>query len=243
MTQKRGLRRSRDLFASFLVEQPDPDRFYGHLAADSLATLADYVDVRGRLVLDVGAGPAQFAAAFRAAGARYVPLDHDPTVSSVADGGIVGSALALPVADRSVDVVFSSNLLEHVPDVEAVADEMVRVLKPGGVLYLSYTNWLSPWGGHEASPWHWVSADYAVRRYQRRHGRLPKNRLGETIFRTSIAQGLTWARDHSDIEILAARPRYLPDGFRILLRLPGVREILTWNLLLIVRRRPERPTA
>ncbi len=236
--QRRGLRRSRDLFASFLVEQSDPDRFYGHLAADSLATLSEHVEVRDRIVVDVGAGPAQFAAAFRAAGAHYVPLDHDPHVASVADGGIVGSALALPLATGSIDIVFSSNLLEHVPDVEGVADEMVRVLRPGGVLYLSYTNWLSPWGGHEASPWHWVSGDYAARRYERKHGKPPKNRLGETIHRTSIAQGLTWATRTPDIEILAARPRYLPDTFRHLLRLPGVREILTWNLLLVVRKRP-----
>ncbi|MBK6887732.1 MAG: class I SAM-dependent methyltransferase [Tetrasphaera sp.] len=240
--QARGIRRSRRLFASFLVEQTDPQRFYGDLATDSLATLAEWVDVRDRLVLDVGAGPAQFADAFRGAGARYVPLDHDRSVPSVAGGGVVGSALALPIASGSVDIVFCSNLLEHVPDLEAVADELVRVLRPGGVLYLSYTNWLSPWGGHEASPWHWVSGGYAVRRYRRRHGRPPKNRLGETIFRTSIAQGLRWARSHPDVEALAARPRYLPDRARVLLAVPGLREVLTWNLLLLVRRRDPAST-
>lgn len=237
--QPRGLRRSKELFASFLVEQTDPDRFYGDLAADSLAGLSEWVDVRDQVVLDVGAGPAQFAAAFRRAGARYVPVDYDPAVPSVADGGIVGSATDLPIASGSVDVVFCSNLLEHVPDVEGAADEMVRVLRPGGVLYLCYTNWLSPWGGHEASPWHYVSGEYAIRRYRRRHGKAPKNRLGETLYRTSIAQGLGWAQSHPDVQILVARPRYLPDVARHLLRVPGLREFLTWNLLLILRRRPD----
>ncbi|HHT8842886.1 TPA: class I SAM-dependent methyltransferase, partial [Burkholderia cenocepacia] len=71
-------------------------------------------------------------------------------------GGVVGDALRLPLADGSVDVVFSSNMWEHVPHPEAVADELLRVTRPGGLLFLSYTNWLSPWGGHETSPWHWL---------------------------------------------------------------------------------------
>ena len=103
MSQHRGLRRSSHLFRSFLVEQTDPDRFYGDLAADSVATLADHVALNRQLVLDVGAGPRQFAEAFRARGARYVAVDHDPTVASVADGGVTGSALALPVADAAAD--------------------------------------------------------------------------------------------------------------------------------------------
>ena len=237
MRQQRGLGRSVRLFRSFLVEQTDPDRFYGDLADDSVATLREHTDLDGALVLDVGAGPHQFARAFRGQGARYVAVDHDPTVSSVADGGVTGSAMALPVADASADVLFSSNLLEHVPDFAAVADEMVRVTRPGGVLYLSYTNWWSPWGAHEASPWHWLGAGYAARRYERTHGHPPKNLLGRTLYRVSVAEGIDWARHRDDVEVLGLRPRYLPDVARHLLVVPGLREVVTWNLLLILRRR------
>ncbi len=238
MTQQRGLRRSARLFRSFLVEQTDPDRFYGELAADSVETLADLDDLAGKVVLDVGAGPRQFAQAFRGRGATYVALDHDRTVSSVADGGVAGSAVALPFADGSVDIVFSSNLLEHVPDFSLVADEMVRVTRPGGLLYLSYTNWMSPWGAHEASPWHWLGADYALRHYVCKHGHPPKNRVGETMFKVSVRQGLDWGRRQPDVEVLVARPRYLPDVARHVLSVPGLREVATWNLLLVLRRRP-----
>lgn len=230
------MRRSVRLFSAFLVEQTDPHRFYSELAADSLALLGEHTDLRGRTVLDVGAGPSEFARAFRAAGARYVPLDHDPGVASVRDGGLVGDALRLPLADGCVDVVFSSNMWEHVPQPRAVADELLRVTRPGGIVFLSYTNWLSPWGGHETSPWHWLGGQRAIRRYARVHGHAPKNRVGETLYRVSVQEGLDWAKG-APADVLAARPRYLPDAWAGLLRLPGVREVLTWNLLLILRRR------
>lgn len=228
------------LFRSFMVEQTDPDRFYGELAADSLAGLSEVTDLVGRTVLDVGAGSEHFADAFRAAGALYIPVDCDPRAPALARVGVVGSAGALPIADASVDIVFSSNLLEHVPDIHVVADDLIRVLKPGGVLYLSYTNWLSPWGGHETSPWHWLGVTYATSRYIRRHGRRPKNRVGENLFKVSVADGLTWARTHPEIDVVVARPRYLPDAARHVLRVKGLREVVTWNLLLILRRRAER---
>lgn len=38
----------------------------------------------------------------------------------------------LPLADRSVDLLVSRAVLEHVPDVAAAARQMARVVKPGG---------------------------------------------------------------------------------------------------------------
>lgn len=219
------------------MEQTRPEVFYGALAQDSIELLQDVTTLGGRTVLDVGAGPEQFAVAFRAAGARYVPVDHDATVSSVRHGGVVATAAALPFADCSIDVVFSSNVWEHVPEPEAVADELVRVTRPGGTVFLSYTNWLSPWGGHETAPWHWLGGQRAARRYERRNGHRPKNLIDDTLFRVSVRQGLNWAQRHPDVEVLVARPRYLPDAAALLLRVPGLREFVTWNLLLVLRKR------
>jgi arsenite methyltransferase len=44
---------------------------------------------------------------------------------------------SLPVADASVDVVISNGVLNLAPDKRAVLDEVARVLKPGGSLYLA----------------------------------------------------------------------------------------------------------
>lgn len=232
-----GLRRSMKLLLAFRVEQTDPRHFYRLLAEDSVNLTRLVVEPRGRLVLDVGAGPAEFAACFSEAGARYVPLDRDEHAASLEVDGLVGTAELLPVRDASVDIVFSSNLLEHVPDPERAADEMMRVVKPGGVLLLSYTNWLSPWGGHETSPFHWFGGARAVARYERKYGRGPKNGLDTNLFRVSVAQMMRWARRRSDAEVLMLQPRYLPPWARWVVRVPLLREFVTWNLLIVLRKR------
>jgi SAM-dependent methyltransferase len=174
------LARSIRLFSAFRREQTDPDFFYGLVARDTVDQLRPYVDLAGALVLDVGCGPGYFSDALRAAGGRVVCVDVDAGEMSarggLPDAAVLGSALQLPMRTGSVDLCFSSNVLEHVPDPFAMADEMVRVTRPGGTVYLSFTNWLSPWGGHETSPWHYLGGHRAARRYQRRTGRPPKNR-------------------------------------------------------------------
>lgn len=57
---------------------------------------------------------------------------------------ILGSATDLPWEDESMDVCVVPGLLEHVREWERCLDEFVRVLKPGGLLYLSTTNKLCP---------------------------------------------------------------------------------------------------
>lgn len=56
----------------------------------------------------------------------------------------VGSATALPWADRSMDVCLLPELLEHVADWKSCLAEAARVLRGGGLLYVSTTNVLCP---------------------------------------------------------------------------------------------------
>jgi SAM-dependent methyltransferase len=206
------------------------------LARDSVRMIGEHGSLAGRTVLDVGAGPVQFAEAFAAAGARYVALDADPSELR-SKPAVAARGERLPVADGSVDVCFSSNLVEHVPAPWRLADELVRATRSGGLVVLAYTNWLSPWGGHETSPWHYLGGYPAAERYGRRYGHPPKNRYGAGLYPVSVAAGLRWATSRPDAELVDARPRYLPAYARALLRLPALREIATWNLWLVLRRR------
>lgn len=56
----------------------------------------------------------------------------------------VSSATSLPWQSGSMDICLCPELLEHVADWQACLSEAVRVLRPGGVLYLSTTNRLCP---------------------------------------------------------------------------------------------------
>jgi arabinofuranan 3-O-arabinosyltransferase len=115
-------------------------------------------------------------------------------------------------------------------------DEMVRVTRPGGIVFASFTPWWSPWGGHETAPWHYLGGEYAVRRYQRRMGRPPKNRVGQSLYPYSVASALAWARGARDATKIDALARYHPWWAQWILRVPVAREVLSWNLALVLRR-------
>ena len=56
----------------------------------------------------------------------------------------IASATDLPWPDCSMDLCIAPELLEHVEDWEACIAEFVRILRPGGALYLSTSNLLCP---------------------------------------------------------------------------------------------------
>ncbi|GGT59108.1 SAM-dependent methyltransferase [Actinomadura citrea] len=234
------LARSVRLLSAFRREQSEPEYFYDLMARDTVAQLGGYADLAGATVVDVGTGSGFFARALTAAGARCTGIDHDLselTAHAVdVPNTLVGSALALPFRTGSVDVCFSSNVLEHVPAPWRMADEMVRVTRPGGTVFLSFTNWLSPWGGHETSPWHYLGGDRAARRYERRNGFPPKNRFGLGLHPVSVASALRWARGNDQVTVLDALPRYHPRWAEAVVRVPGLREVATWNLVLVLRK-------
>lgn len=235
-----SLRRSLALFRAFLREQSDPDRCYTLLARDAVAQVARHTELRGRTVLDVGGGAGHFTEEFRRRGA-YGYL-FEPDVGELGsrgrppEGAVVADGYLLPVPDGVADVCFSSNVLEHVADPETFLSEMVRVTRPGGLIYLSFTNWLSPWGGHETAPWHYLGACRARERYRRRTGREAKHTVGENLFPVHIGPTLRRVRRRQDVRIVSARSRYWPFLPGAVTRVPGLREIATWNLLLILRR-------
>jgi SAM-dependent methyltransferase len=230
------------MFRAFRREQTDGAAFYRVLAEDSAAQVAAHVDLEGAGVLDVGGGPGYFHQAFAARGATYVGIESDAGELTVHQGRrapltALASGTRLPFADGSWDVVYCSNVLEHVATPRLLADELLRVVRPGGTLVLSYTLWWGPHGGHETSPWHYLGGHRARRRYERRHGHPPKNVFGTSMFAARAAPGVRWARTRTDAELVAAFPRYHPWWAHWVVHLPVLREVLVWNLVLVLRKR------
>jgi SAM-dependent methyltransferase len=232
--------RSVRLFLAFRTEQASPEAYYTALAQDTILQLGQYAELDGRVVVDVGGGPGFFVRELNRAGARSFCVDADrgelAALGPAGNDSIAASATRLPISSGAVDVCFSSNVLEHVRDWPAMLAEMMRVTKPGGIVFVAFTNWLSPFGGHETSPWHYLGGEQAVARYQRKHGTMPKNRFGHSLHPVSVAEVLGWARSARGAVVVDAVPRYLPGWTRPLLRVPVLREFLTWNLLLVLRR-------
>jgi 2-polyprenyl-3-methyl-5-hydroxy-6-metoxy-1,4-benzoquinol methylase len=54
----------------------------------------------------------------------------------------------LPFIDNFFDIIVCNSVIEHVADFSKVISEMMRVLKPGGFIYLSIPNYLFPYEGH-----------------------------------------------------------------------------------------------
>lgn len=247
--QRATLTRSVRLLSEFRYEQSDPARFYGALAADTAAMVGDLwqalrgVPASGRTLLDVGGGPGYFASAFSDVGVRYIGVEPDPSEMHAAspvradarDVFVRASGMALPFADNSVDICLSSNVAEHVPRPWQLGGEMLRVTKPGGLVVLSYTVWLGPFGGHETGLRHYLGGARAAARYTRKHGHPPKNNYGSSLFAVSAADGLDWAE--STGAAIAAYPRYHPRWAWWLTSVPVLREFLVSNLVLVLQPR------
>ena len=79
----------------------------------------------------------------------------------------VASATELPYPDASMDVVLLPELLEHVADWKRCLGEAIRILKPGGLLYLSTTNCLCPVQEEFNLPCYSWYPGFLKRRYER----------------------------------------------------------------------------
>ena len=108
-----------------------------------------------------------------------------------------------------------------------------KLLAPGGRLYLSWTNWLSPWGGHEFSPFHYLGARRGHLVYDKIVGRKRIHTPFVDLYPTYIGSILKTIRREPDLRIIRMAPRYYTE-FGFLLRIPVLREFVAWNCALLI---------
>jgi len=112
-----------DLFKreSFVPKRPDK------IGGPRIKDLRSMLKVTG-VALNLGGGADSYE------GFTNIDLGRYPNVH------IVSSLQNIPYKDASVDLVVSNSVLEHIYDYKSVIEEIYRVLKPGGYLYLSVPN-------------------------------------------------------------------------------------------------------
>jgi SAM-dependent methyltransferase len=121
---------------------------------------------RGRL-LDVGCGSRPYAPEPGIRVDRWVGLERDRERYAGQPPEVWGSALELPFGAGSFDTVFSSQVLEHVPEPAQMVAELARVLKPGGHLILTAPH---VWGVHEEPDDYFRFTGYGLAHLARRAG-------------------------------------------------------------------------
>jgi len=106
----------------------------------------------GMRVVDVGCGPGTITTGLATADGHVLGVDREPdrikraratvlrTGNSTVDFA-VGDATALPLGDSCVDVVYANALFDELGDPDRAVAEFARVLRPGGVLALSTSDW------------------------------------------------------------------------------------------------------
>jgi SAM-dependent methyltransferase len=134
------------------------------------------------------------------------------------------------------DLVICSNVLEHLGKPAGFIQSAPKILTPKGKLYLSWTNWLSAWGGHEFSPYHYLGPKRGHLLYDRITGRPRKHTPFVNLYPTYIGQILRLIRKNPDLRIAAMAPRYYTE-FAFLMHIPIAREFLAWNCALLIGRK------
>jgi GT2 family glycosyltransferase/SAM-dependent methyltransferase len=147
------------------VPGADPDNELLHMHRYlSVAAL-----VKGLDVLDIACGEG-YGSWILAASARHVTgIDIDkPTINHAVQRYardnirfLVGSATSIPMQDASVDCVVSFETLEHIAEHDEFIGEIKRVLRPGGVLYMSTPDARVYGEGEAPNPFHLRELDAA----------------------------------------------------------------------------------
>lgn len=98
------------------------------------------------VALNLGGGPRVLAGRSDVINVDLFPFEPVDMAADAAD---------LPFRDDTVDLVISTALLEHVPDPDAVAAEIHRVLKPGGVIFC-YLPFMQPFHAAPGDYYRWT---------------------------------------------------------------------------------------
>jgi SAM-dependent methyltransferase len=120
----------------------------------------DKLDLKpGDKLLDAGTGFGRHAFEAARRGAQVIALDYaqqevETTRATFAamyqageldpnsfTGVVRGDATRLPFADATFDCIVTSEVLEHIDDDVSALNELVRVLRPGGVLAATVPSW------------------------------------------------------------------------------------------------------
>jgi SAM-dependent methyltransferase len=190
-------------------------------------------------VLDLGCGHGTFGAELLSLGCTVTFADQESNPVP----GIEAASYRQINLDRddpgslgTYDVVVCSNVLEHLAKPFDFIRTLPKMLNPGGHFYLSWTNWLSPWGGHDFSPFHYLGPHTGHRVFDRLFKRKRIHTPFITLYPIHIGPVLRAMRSEPKLEVVKVVPRYYPE-LSWIMAVPVMREFLAWNCAVLLRKR------
>lgn len=101
---------------------------------------------RDRILVELGSGRGAFRHFSRLGTYIGIDVSHEALRRYTAPPSALQADIeAVPLKSRSADFVFSIATLEHVPNPEAVLEEIDRILKPKGIAFLAPAWFCRPW--------------------------------------------------------------------------------------------------
>lgn len=221
----------------------DYRKMQGYIAERAVAELeARGIDLGACDVLETAAGSGGYSKVLNSKARSLLANDLSPD-PFFERNGINFQAFDLmqpfPLAADRFDLIYSSSVIEHVPQPARFLAECRRVLRPDGTLYLSFPPFysLAMIGAHGYQPFHFLGERLAVAMYNRRRKRHV----------TGYAD--TWDTFGLYPLTIAAVARLLADnGFRVTDRytrmlpintalLPGIlKDLFTWHVCFLARK-------
>jgi SAM-dependent methyltransferase len=205
------------------------------------------------LVLDIGSGVGSFVLGCRRRGLLAFGIEPDRigrggslTSVQIARRRIEEQVFAvavgeeLPFADRSFDFIAMNQVMEHVADQTAVLDETLRVLKPGGAVYIACPNYLRFYEPHYKIFWFPLFPKLLGRAYLRFRGRNPvlldqltyttNARIRELLSRCGAGYTILdlnreqFLKKFQQNSFVSARAQFVAKA----MRLPGLGQLIGW---------------
>ncbi len=177
------------------------ERVYDEITMTREANFAkgiqNHYDIRNKSILDVVCGLGGFVVQLGLNGAKVIGVEPGREYSIITQKRIVkyglkkqcqcaaGQGEFLPFLDDKFDYVISLSTLEHVKNPELVLNEIVRVTKPGGFIFIEAENYFSFWDAHYRILWFPLMPKKLARSYLRLRGRDPyffENHITYTTF-------------------------------------------------------------
>ena len=141
--------------------------------------------LRGKTVADFGCGHGVECEELAAIAGRVVGVDSEPKARAIATvrTSHLSNVRITDHLDEPVDAIISIDAFEHFSDPAAILAAMVKALRPGGCVLVSFgPTWYHPLGGHLFSvfPWaHLLFSEQALMRWRAQHRTDGARRFGE----------------------------------------------------------------